>query len=346
MNSYKSLISYAKKFADELNKNSFCENVVIEIGNSCRVMHLGAIRQMYLAFELKDILKNFLPQEINVEVHYFESDGLPPLLSSSRGITLNMANKKIFFTFGLNKKLPVLYQQSPKLKNLQKTSDSIKSFLLASKYLREKYSKEELIDSIYEMNSLLMDNFKNEDKRLHLWYRRINERILRKLDLSSPKWKINSSIIKSSNTKEENNLILDTLKIIKSKLNYWPIWIFDPINKSRKRVPHESDINELISNQYLDIYPDVILRQALSCRKYSVINIHGNNYDYQLKINKVIKEMNISKRIIYDAKVSSNINKINPLSNSIDWFNILLDKKYDKFKNQLKKEDLFMPIRV
>ena len=53
MNSYKSLISYAKKFVDELNNNGFCEKVVIEIGNSCRVMHLGAIRQMYLAFELR-----------------------------------------------------------------------------------------------------------------------------------------------------------------------------------------------------------------------------------------------------------------------------------------------------
>ena len=346
MNSYNSLVSFAKKFANELNNIGYYENVVIEIGNSCRVMHLGAIRQIHLAFVLRDILKNFLPKEINVEVHYFESDGLPPLVSSSRGITLNMENKKIFFNFGLNKKIPVLYQQSPKLNNLQKNSDSIKSFLLASRYIREKYSKEQLLDSIYEMNSLLLDDFKNEDKHLHLWYRSINERILKKLDLSSPKWKINSSIIKNSNTKEENNIILDTIKIIKSKLNYWPIWIFDPKNKSRKRVPYESDINELISNQYIDIYPDVVLRQALSCRKHSVINIHGNNYDYQRKIDKVIKEMNFSKRIIYDAQVSSNINKINPLSNSIDWFNILLDKKYDKFKKQLKKEDLFMPIRV
>ena len=81
----------------------------------------------------------------------------------------------------------------------------------------------------------------------------------------------------------------------------------------------------------------MILRQALSSRKYSVINIHGNNYDYHLKINKVIKEMNFSKRIIYDAQVSSNINKKNPLSNSIDWFNILLDKKYVNLKINLKK---------
>ena len=257
-------------------KDNLDNHIVIEIGNSPKLWHLGTVRLLLYADRMASILKN---EGKKVTIVYISTDLVNPMVAESRYIRYyfnGLWKKNPTRILGIKKSIPSGFQSPPSELNLKLLKNNLIDLTKKNSFILnvQKKISSKIIKKINDIFQILI-NYANKSQNFAEWTEVVN-------------WYFTSPLMANGYQVYRGSRIIYDLDMIENQISEKKLfWNYCPSHKKRL------NFNKSCSNKcspFLIKVPKVELRQALSIPLGVKKRVVGGIYRYSSLSDQISKK--------------------------------------------------------